>query len=232
MASAPRSGSTASTVWPARSRAIRAGTCSAESPRLPARSPRRCGRSPGWSVAAPPAAGTLVGAAKEGLVRLDHAAQRLARRGRRPQEAVPPAEARRQVHAAMGGRLGQAHARRERLAVAQPARLLAQPRQRGAGQRVEGLAAGPCSGSGAARSRAPSAAARRGAVRAARGSGERLLEQPDRLGLARRRRQGPPERRPLLPAEPLDQAQQHLEIHLAHRPPRRYRSTNSLWPNS
>src|SRR5947209_12253643 len=47
MASAPRSGSTASAVWPARSRAISAGTCSAESPRRLARSPRRCGPRPG-----------------------------------------------------------------------------------------------------------------------------------------------------------------------------------------
>src|SRR5215207_3101084 len=141
-ASAPRSGSTASTVWPARSRAIRAGTCSAESPRLLARSPRRRGPRPGGAATAPPSAGALVGAAKERLVRLDHAAQDLARCRGRPQEAVPPAEARRQVDAAMGGRLGQAHPRRERLAVAQPALLLTQSRQRGAGQGVEGLAAG------------------------------------------------------------------------------------------
>ena len=98
--------------------------------------------SSGRGVAAPPPAGALVGAAKEGLVRLDHAAQGLARRRGRPQEAVPPAEAGRQVHAAVGGRLRQAHAGRERLAVAQPARLLPQPRQRGAGQGVEGLPAG------------------------------------------------------------------------------------------
>src|SRR3954447_19960416 len=139
MASAPRSGSTASIVWPARSRAIRAGTCSAESPRLLAGSARRRGRRaragggrrPGGAPATAPSARALVRAPKEGLVRLDHAAQGLARRRWCPQEPVPPAEAGRQVHAAIGGRLGQAHAGRERLTVAQPARLLAQPRQGG-----------------------------------------------------------------------------------------------------
>src|SRR4051812_29910628 len=226
MASAPRAGSTASTLWPARSRAISAGTCSAESPRLPAGSPR------GRDAATAPPAGALVGAAKGGLVRLDHAAQGLARRRRRAQEAVPPAEARRQVHAAVGGRLRQAHAGRERLAVAQPARLLAQPRQRGAGQGVERLAAGPAAGGPPPAGVTPPLQPRRGAVRAARGGGERSLDQPHRLGLARDRRQGPPERGPLLAAEPLDQPQQHLEIGLAHRPPRRHHSTGSLPSNS
>src|SRR4051794_27969757 len=145
MASAPRSGSTASAVWPAPSRAVSAGARPAQSPRLPAGSPRRRGRRAGGTA---PPAGALVGPAKEGLVRLDHAAQGLARRRRRAQEAVPPAEARRQVHAAVGGGLGQARARRERLAVAQPARLLAQPREGGAGQRVEGLVAGVAAGAG------------------------------------------------------------------------------------
>src|SRR5436305_1751455 len=58
MASAPRSGSTASAVWPARSRAISAGTCSAERPGLLARSPRRRGErasKPGLSAEQVPA---------------------------------------------------------------------------------------------------------------------------------------------------------------------------------
>ena len=150
-----------------------------------------------------------MGAAKKGLVRLDHAAQRLARRRRRPQEPVPPAEARRQVHAAMGGRLGQAHPGRERLTVGQPAGLLAQPRQGGAGQGVEGLPTGPAAIAAQPAGMAPALRRRCGAVRATRRGGERILEQPGRLRLARRRRQGPPERRPLRPAEPLDQPQEH-----------------------
>src|SRR4051794_16067333 len=227
MASAPRSGSTASTVWPARSRAISLpGREPAPAGRLAAPAPR------GRAAATAPPAGPLVGAAKEGLVRLDHAAQGLARRRRRAQEAVPPAEARRQVHAAVGGRLGQAHAGRERFAVAQPARLLAQPGQGGAGQGVEGLAAGRAAVAPQPAGVTPPLQPRRGAVRAARGGGERSLDQPHRLGLARDRRQGPPERGPLLAADPLDQPQQHLEIGLAHRAPRRHHSTGSLPSNS
>ena len=189
--------------------------------------------SSGRGVAAPPPAGALVGAAKEGLVRLDHAAQRLARRRGRPQEAVPPAEAGRQVHAAVRGRLGQAHAGRERLAVAQPARLLAQPRQRGAGQRVEGLAAGLRSGSGAARWRSPSAAAasapqcgQRGAAANARSISRTASGSPEADAKAR------PSAVRCSSLEPLDQVQQHLEIRLAHRSPRRHPSTGSLPPNS
>src|SRR4051812_7505421 len=152
----------------------------------PARSPR------GRDAATAPSAGALVGPAKEGLVRLDHAAQRLARRPPRAQEPVPPAEAGRQVHAAVGGGLGQAHAPRERLAVAQPARLLAQPRQGGAGQRVEGLAAGRAAVAAQPAGGPPALRLLGAAMRAARRRGERSLEQPHRLGLARGRRQGPP----------------------------------------
>src|SRR3954447_18441146 len=177
--------------------------------------------------------GDLLGAPKEGPVRLDHAAQRLARRRRCSQEPVPPAEARRQVHAAVRGRLGQAHAGRERLAVGQPALLLAQPRQGGAGQGVEGLAASLAAiAAQPARTTPALRRCRLGAVRAARGGGERLLQQPDRLGLARRGRQSPPERRSLLPTEPLDQPQQHLEIRLAHRSPRPHHPTASLSPTA
>src|SRR3954469_18454053 len=188
--------------------------------------------SSGRGVAAAPSAGTLVGAAKEGLVRLDHAAHGLARRRGRAQEAVPPAEAGREVHPAVAGRLREAQAGGERLAVAQPAGLLPQPRQGGAGERVEGLAAGLATVAAQPAGVTPALQPLGAAVRAARRRGERPLEQPHRLGLARGRRQGPPERRPLLVAEPLDQVQQHLEIRLAHRSPRRHPSTGSLPPNN
>ena len=126
-ASAPRSGSTASTVC-RRGRA-RSGpaTCSAEAGACP---PARHGG--GGAARAIPRRGAIdgnpCGAPNEGLVRLDHAAHRLARRGRRPQEPVPPAKAGRQVHAAMGGRLARLMPRRERLTDAASI-FLAQPRK-------------------------------------------------------------------------------------------------------
>ena len=132
----------------------------------------------------------------------------------------------------MGGRLRQAHARRERLTVGQPALFLAQPRQGGAGQGVERPPTGPAAIAAQPARVAPALRRRRGAVRATRGGGERILEQPGRLRLARRQRQGPPERRPLRPAEPLDQPQQYLEIRLAHRSPHPRHSTISLRSNS
>src|SRR3954451_18191997 len=231
MASAPRSGSTASTVWPARSRAISAGTCSAESPRLPAGSPRRRGRraggtpprrhrrEPSWdrrkkvssASTTPPRASRAAAGARRKRCRQRKLVVRCT-----PQWAA----------------LRQAHAGRERLAVAQPAGLLAQPRQGGAGERVEGLAAGLAAVAAQPAAFTPSLQPLSAAVRAARRRGERPLEQPPRLGLARGRRQGPPERRPLLVAEPLDQVQQRLEIGLAHLSPRRHPSTGSLSPNN
>src|SRR3954471_17457933 len=232
MASAPRSGSTASAVWPARSRAISAGTCSAERPRLLARSPRRRGPRPGGASPRRHRREPLwerrkkVSSASTTPPRASRAAAGARRKRCRQRKLVG------QVHAAVGGRLGQRHPGRERLAVAQPAGLLAQPRQGGAGERVEGLVAGLAPIAAQPAGVAPALQPRRGTVRAARGGGERLLQQPHRLGLAPGRRQGPPERRPLLPAEPLDQVQQHLEIRLAHRPPRRHHSTGSLPPNN
>src|SRR6185369_12218954 len=116
--------------------------------------------------------------------------------------------------------------------VRQPAFLLAQPRQGGAGQGVEGLVAGRAAVAAEAAGIAPALQCSRGTVRTARCGEERFLEQPYRLALARRRRQGPPERRPLLQAEPLDQVQQRREIDLAHHPPHRQPSTGSLGLNS
>src|SRR3982750_1560520 len=113
MAAAPRSGSTASAVWPARARAIKAGTCPPRRPPLPP----PVGTSLEGLFGLAPSSGPFVRAAKKGLVGLDHAGQRLTRRRGRPQEAVPPAEAGRQVHAAPRRRLHQRHAGRERLAV-------------------------------------------------------------------------------------------------------------------
>src|SRR3954462_4481974 len=227
MAAAPRSGSAASAVWPARSRAIKAGTCSAESPLAPS-----AGTSLEGFFGPVPSSGPFARAAKKGLVGLDHAGERLPRRFRRFEEAMPPAEAGRHMHAAMRRRPHQRHAGRERLAVRQPALLLAQPRQGGAGQGFEGLAAGRAAGAAQAAGIAPPLQGRRGTVRAARCGEERFLEQPYRLALARRRRQGPPERGPLLQAEPPDQVQQCREIGLAHHPPHRLHSTGGLGLNS
>src|SRR3954449_347227 len=176
MAAAPRSGSTASAVWPARSRAIKAGTCSAESPRLPARSPRRRGRRSRGSSA-----------------RRHRRDPLYERRKKVSSASTTPASASRAASGALRKRCRQrklvvictpqcAAARtsviagRERLAVRQPALLLAQPRQGGAGQGVEGLAAGRAAVAAQAAGVAPPLQGRRGTVRAARCGEERFLE--------------------------------------------------------
>src|SRR3954453_6230904 len=236
MAAAPRSGSTASAVWPAGSRAINAGPCSAESPRRLARSPRRWGRRSRGSSARCHRRDPLyerrkkVSSASTTPASASRAASGALRKRCRQRKQVvmctPQCAAARTsvMPAASASPYASQHSFLRSRApepppYREPAPLLAQPRQGGAGQGVEGLAAGRAAVAAQAAGVAPPLQGRRGTVRAARCGEERFLEQPYRLALARRRRQGPSERRPLLQTEPLDQVQQCREIGLAHHPP-------------